>query len=193
MTGLASRGQLRMSFLRYALFTVPALVLLGSLSGRLAGSGDGNAWFNSLAKPDFMPPGWAFGIAWTILYVILGLVLAMILHARGARGRGTVLALFLVQLALNFGWSPLFFALHEVMPALIVVLAMIGLTAAVAVLLWPVRKAASLMMLPYLGWLCLAAALTYEIDRLNPKASELVPGGTSSDIPLVPIDRPIED
>ncbi len=188
MTGIASRNQLRMSFLRYALFTVPATALLGSLSGRLANSGYGNAWFDALPKPEFMPPSWAFGVAWTILYVALGLVLAMVLHARGARGRTLVLVLFLVQLALNYAWSPLFFAWHQVIPALIVVLAMIGLSAAIAVLLWPIRKAASLLMLPYLAWLCFAAALTFEVDRLNPNASELVPGGTSSDIPLVPIE-----
>jgi tryptophan-rich sensory protein len=48
--------------------------------------------------------------------------------------------------------------------------------------LWPIRKAAALLMVPYLAWLCFAAALTFEIDRLNPGASTLVPGGESSDI-----------
>jgi benzodiazapine receptor len=171
-----------MSFLRYALVTVPLVVLLGSLSGRLAGSGYGNWWFDALAKPGFMPPGWVFGAAWTMLYVLLGLVLAMILHARGARGRGLVLGLFLGQLALNYAWSPLFFAFHQTVPALLVILAMIGLSAAAAVLLWWIRKGASLLMLPYLAWLCFAAALTFEIVRLNPRAHQLVPGGSSSDI-----------
>ena len=184
MRGIASKRELRMSFLRYALVTVPLLVLAGSLSGRLAGSGYGNPWFDLLIKPAFMPPGWVFGAAWTILYALLGLVLAMILHARGARGRGPVLGLFLGQLALNFAWSPLFFAYHQVVPALIVIIAMIGLSAAASVLLWWIRKAAALLMLPYIAWLCFAAALTFEIDRLNPDGAELVPGGRSSDIIL---------
>jgi len=183
MRGIASKGQLRMSFLRYALVCVPLVVLLGTLSGRLAGSGYGNPWFDALVKPAFMPPGWVFGVAWTLLYICLGIVLAMILHARGARGRRLVLALFLAQLALNYAWSPLFFAMHQVLPALLVVLVMIGLSAAVAVLLWPIRKAASSLMVPYLLWLCFAAALTFEIMRLNPGGGpELVPGGSSSDI-----------
>src|SRR4051812_28155151 len=79
---IASRSQLRMSYLRYALFTVPAILLLGTLSGRASMSGYGNPWFDALAKPGFMPPGWAFGVAWTILYILLGLSLAMILNAR---------------------------------------------------------------------------------------------------------------
>lgn len=188
MRGIASRAQLRMAFLRYALVTVPLVLLLGSVSGSLAHGGDGNPWFDALLKPSFMPPGWAFGLAWTILYILLGLVLATILHARGARGRRLVLALFLAQLALNFVWPPLFFACHEVVAGLIVILAMIGLTAATAALLWPIRQAAALLMLPYLAWLCLAAALNYEIVRLNPGASELVPGGSSADIAIEPID-----
>ena len=104
MSGIASRSQLRMSFLRHALVTVPLVLLLGTISGRIANSGYGNAWFDALNKPDFMPPGWAFGAAWTILYVFLGLVLAMLLHARGARRRGVAIALFLVQLACNYLW-----------------------------------------------------------------------------------------
>ena len=184
MRGIASKSQLRMSFLRYALVTVPLVLLLGIVSGRLAGSGEGNPWFDALIKPGFMPPGWTFGAAWTVLYILLGLVLAMILHARGATGRRLVLALFLVQLALNLAWPPLFFAFHQTVPALIVLLAMIGLSAAASALLWWIRKPASLLMLPYLAWLCFAAALAFEIVRLNPDASELVPGGSSSDIIL---------
>jgi tryptophan-rich sensory protein len=89
-------------------------VFLGFLSGRLANSGYGNRWFDALVKPDFMPPGWAFGVAWTILYILMGLALAMVIHARGARGRGVAIILFLVQLLLNLAWSPLFFRAHQV-------------------------------------------------------------------------------
>lgn len=183
MSGLASRAQLRMSFLRYALVTVPAVLLLGTLSGQLAGSGYGNAWFDALAKPGFMPPGWAFGVAWTILYILLGLSLAMLLHARGARRRGLAIALFLLQLAANYAWSPLFFAWHQVGAAFVLIAAMIAMTAALALLVWSIRRLAALLLLPYLGWLVFAAALTWEIGRLNPGA-ELAPRPASADIVL---------
>ena len=62
MTGIASKSQLRMSFLRYALFTVPAVLLLGTLSGLLSGSGADNPWFEALEKRRSMPPGWVFGV-----------------------------------------------------------------------------------------------------------------------------------
>ncbi len=184
MTALASRSQLRMSFLRYALFTVPAILLLGTVSGRISNSGYGNAWFDALEKPAIMPPGWAFGVAWTILYVLLGLVLALVLHARGARGRGPAVALFLVQLLLNFAWSPIFFAYHEVGAAFWTIAAMILLSLAAAVLFWRIRRAAALMMLPYLAWLAFAATLTWQIGALNPQAAELAPEGMTTDISL---------
>jgi tryptophan-rich sensory protein len=171
-----------MSFLRTALFTVPLVLLIGIVSGRASNSGYSNVWFASLDKPALMPPGWAFGAAWTLLYILLGLVLAMLVHARGARLRGLALGLFLAQLTLNFAWSPLFFALHETKAALLIILAMIVLSVAATVLLWPIRRAGALLMLPYLAWLAFAATLTFEIVRLNPGAGELVPGGGSADI-----------
>ncbi len=184
MSEIASRGQLRMSFLRYALVTVPAILLLGTLSGRLSGSGFGNAWFDALAKPDFMPPGWVFGVAWTILYGLLGLALAMILHARGARGRGTAVAVFAVQLLLNFAWSPIFFAFHRVGLALAVVLAMLVLAGAATLLFARIRTAAAWLMVPYVAWLVFASLLTWQIYQLNPYARELVPQRGSADIEL---------
>ncbi|HYG48984.1 MAG TPA: TspO/MBR family protein [Allosphingosinicella sp.] len=184
MTALTSRSQLRMSFLRYALFTVPLVVLLGAVSGRIANSGYGNPWFDALQKPAMMPPGWVFGAAWTFLYILLGLAVALILHARGARGRGPALTLFVVQLLLNYAWSPLFFAYHEVGAAFWTILAMILISAVTAMLFWRIRRVAALLMLPYLAWLCFAALLTWQIGLLNPGAAELAPDASASDIPL---------
>ncbi|HEX6375912.1 MAG TPA: TspO/MBR family protein [Allosphingosinicella sp.] len=184
MTALASRAQLRMSFLRYALVTVPLIVLLGTVSGRIAGAGYGNGWFDALQKPAIMPPGWAFGAAWGLLYILLGLALALILHARGARGRAAALALFVLQLLLNFAWPAIFFAYHEVGAAFWTIIVMILLSAAAAILFWRIRRAAALLMLPYLAWLGFAALLTWQIAALNPDAAELAPGGSTTDIAL---------
>jgi tryptophan-rich sensory protein len=171
-----------MSFLRYALFTVPAILLLGTLSGRMSGSGYGNAWFDALQKPAMMPPGWVFAAAWTLLYILLGLALALILHARGARGRGLALALFLLQLLLNFAWSPIFFAYHEVGAAFWTIAAILLLSLAAALLFGRIRRSAALLMLPYLAWLGFAALLTWQVGALNPEAARLAPEGLTTDI-----------
>ena len=174
MNEIASPGQLRLDYLRWALVTVPAILFLGFLSGRIANSGYGNRWFDALEKPAFMPPGWAFGAAWTILYILMGLALAMIIHARGSRGRGIAILLFLAQLVMNLLWSPLFFRAHQVDNAFILILLLIATAAETALLFWRIRPAAGLLLLPYLAWLAFASVLNYEIGRLNPQAETLV-------------------
>ena len=182
MNAIASQSQLRMSFLRYALVTVPLVLLLGLVSGRVANSGYANPWFDALVKPALMPPGWVFGVAWTVLYILLGFALALVLHARGASRRGAAIGLFCVQLALNYAWSPVFFAMHKVSLALTIVAAMFVIAAAAAVLFARIRRLAGLLMLPYLAWLVFASYLTYEILMLNPGAEALVPNAASTDV-----------
>ena len=165
-----------MSFLRYAVITVPAIVLLGTLSGFLSNSGYSNPWFDALRKPGFMPPGWAFGVAWTILYILIGISLAMLLHAKGARKRERAIILFGLMLVINLAWSQVFFGMHKVTFALGMIAAMIVLTASLILILWRIRIVAALLLYPYLGWLMFAGLLNYEILRLNPNAETLGPG-----------------
>lgn len=184
MGEIASPAQLRMSLLRWALVTVPLVLLLGVASGRLAGSGYDNAWFAALAKPAIMPPAWVFPVAWSLLYILMGFALAIILHARRARGRGMAIGLFVIQFALNLAWSPLFFAAHEVTIAFGLLLAILVLAAATAILFARIRTLAGLLMLPYVAWLVFASLLAYEIDRLNPDAEMLAPATGSTQISL---------
>ena len=160
----------RRDWWKIALFTVPAIVLVGWMMGELSNSGFGNAWYAPLAKPAFQPPGWAFGVVWTVLYILLGIALAMILAAPPSRLRRTALTLFFVQLALNFAWSPIFFGGAMIEVGLVVLLAMLFTATAAANLFRRIRPVAGWLMLPYLAWLCLATALNYETGRLNPGA-----------------------
>lgn len=155
---------------RIALITVPAIVGFGSLSGWLSNSGNGNAWFAGLEKPFFMPPGWAFGLVWPLLYLCLGVALALILQQRPTRRRRTALILFFAQLLLNYAWSPIFFGLHDIQLGLVTILVMTGLAALTANQFWRMRRLAGALMIPYLAWLCFAAALNSAIGRLNPGA-----------------------
>ena len=182
MNEIASTGQLRMSLLRWILVCVPLLVVLGSVSGLISNSGYNNAWFVALDRPPIVPPGWVFGAVWTTLYVMMGIALAMILNARGAKGRGKALTLFVAQLLLNLGWSPLFFGAHEVTIAFWLILAILALTIATTFAFAPIRKAAAWLLLPYMVWLSFASILNYQIDQRNPDAETLVPPAASANI-----------
>jgi benzodiazapine receptor len=181
---IASKSQLRMSFLRWAMVTVPGIVFLGFLSGQLSNSGYSNRWFNALSKPDIVPPGWVFGAAWTMFYIMLGIAVAMILHARGAKGRGKALGLFFTQLVLNFAWSPLFFAAHKVTGSLILIAVILALAIATTFAFAPIRKAAAWLLVPYMVWLSFATILTFQINRMNPDAETLVPEAVRTQIQL---------
>ena len=158
------------SWWKIAILTVLAIEILGGLSGWLSNSGYGNDWFDTLQKPSFMPPGSAFGIVWPILYALLGLALAMILMEPPSDRRRTALILFFVQLALNFAWSPVFFAGHDINLAKVVIFAMAAFAAAAAGQFFRIRPVAGLLMVPYLAWLVFAAVLTTTIQQLNPDA-----------------------
>jgi tryptophan-rich sensory protein len=115
---------------------------------------------------------------------MLGIAFALVLDARGARGRGIAIALFIVQLLLNLAWSPTFFAAHEVTIALWIIIALMAAAGATALAFSRIRPAAAWLMLPYLAWLCFAAVLNYEMDRLNPDAETMMPAipGTVVDL-----------
>jgi translocator protein len=181
---IASQEQLRMSFIRWALVCVPATVFLGFLSGRLSNSGYGNRWFNALDLPAIVPPGWVFGVVWTILYALMGVALAMILHARGSKGRGVALSLFGGQFLLNLLWTPLFFGAHQVSLALILILLILIVAIAATFAIAPIRKAAAWLMVPYLVWLSFASILNFQIDQRNPDAERMVPSTPAAEIEL---------
>ena len=153
---------------RIALITCPAILLLGWASGWLSNSGYGNPWFDGLRKPVFMPPGWAFPVAWTTLYLLMGVSLAMVLALPPSRRRRTALILFFAQLALNFAWSPIFFAGRDIALAKIVIFLMAALAAAAAGQFLRLRRTAALLLVPYLAWLVFAATLNATIEGLNP-------------------------
>jgi len=170
MNRLASPAQLRASLLRWTLFLVPAVVLLGFLSGQYAGSADDNPWFVLLRKPAIYPPPATFAIVWTVLYALMGFALALVCAAWGARYRAPAILAFVFQFALNLAWSPVFFGEHEITFALLI-LGVLDLAVLLAIVLfWKVRRMASLLLLPYLAWILFATVLNWQLLQLNPQA-----------------------
>ena len=166
----------RTNWWKTALVAVVAIELIGGFSGWLSNSGYGNGWFDGLQKPFFMPPGWAFGVVWPILYALLSVSVAMVLAEPPSDRRRLALILFFAQLALNFVWSPIFFGAHDIPLAKWVIFAMAILAAAAAGQFLRIRKTAALLMIPYLAWLVFAATLNISIEALNPSASSSLLG-----------------
>jgi benzodiazapine receptor len=156
----------------WALVLVAILILngLGGISALVGDPPNANAWYQTLTLPAWQPPGWAFGVAWTLLYSLLGLVLARILMAPPGPLQRRALALFAFQFALNLAWSPLFFAAQAIVPAL-ALLAVLWLAAVAATFaVGRVERWLAWAMVPYLVWLSYAAILNWRLAALNPGA-----------------------
>jgi len=173
MNFLASKAQLRASFLRWALFLVPLIVLLGFTAGQL-GSPQ-TAWFQSLAKPSIFPPTMWFGIVWGILYVIIGLSLALVVSAWGAAGREFAIIIFALHFIGNLAWTPVFFGMQNMWGGLYVLAYAVVTLIAVIAVFWRVRRVAALLLLPYLAWASFATVLNYQFIVENPD------GGTDAE------------
>ncbi len=155
---------------RVAIPAIIAIVALGSLSGLVSNSGYSNNWFAALAKPGFMPPAWVFGAAWTTLYTLMGIALALVWVAPHGPERTAGLRLFFIQLIVNFAWSPIFFGARMVEVGLLTIVLLFALVVLTAGRFARIRPLAGWLLVPYLAWLCLATALNFEIGRLNPGA-----------------------
>jgi tryptophan-rich sensory protein len=121
------------------------------------------SWYRRLDKPRWNPPDSVFAPVWTTLYVMMA-VAAWLVWRGGATWR---LVPFAVQLALNLGWSGLFFALRR--PGLAAVeIVFLWLSIAITIVAFaPVSMAAALLLLPYLAWVTFAGALNVRIWSLN--------------------------
>lgn len=125
-------------------------------------------WYQLLRKPDWQPPDWLFGPAWTIIFAFAAI--SGVFAWRDAptdERREWVIGLFAVNGTLNVLWSALFFHLHRPDWALVEV-GLLWLSILLPmVVFWRYSKRAALLLIPYLAWVTFAAILNWEIVRLN--------------------------
>ena len=124
-------------------------------------------WYVALVKPGFTPPNWVFPVAWTSIYLLTawaGYRLTLI------PGSQMVLALWAAQIALNTLWTPVFFGAQRMFASMVILAVLWLVVAAMVVLALRLDLITGLILLPYLLWLCVAAALNFSILRNNPRS-----------------------
>jgi tryptophan-rich sensory protein len=136
---------------------------IGALATAEAGE-----FYQQLVRPDWAPPAWLFAPVWTTLYLLMGIAAWLVWRTHGFRGARTALVLFIVQLAVNALWSWLFFVWRRGDLAFAEVLVLWCLIVATVISFWRLKPLAAALLLPYLGWVTFASALTYSTWRLNP-------------------------
>lgn len=135
--------------------------------GGLATSAGVETWYPTLVKPSFNPPDWIFGPVWTLLYLMMAVAAWRVWRGPHSRRRSVALAAFGLQLALNLGWSVLFFGLQWPGAALIEIVLLLSAIAGTACLFWRQDRLAGLLFVPYLLWVAFATLLNASIWLLN--------------------------
>ena len=151
----------------FGLFVFVALCLLVSAAGGMVTATSVDTWYQALAKPSFNPPDWVFAPVWTTLYFLMGVSGWRIWRRRALRATRGALALFGLQLFLNFAWSVLFFGFQRIDLALIDIVILFVAIVANMILFWRIERLATLLLVPYAAWVVFAIVLNVSIWLLN--------------------------
>lgn len=122
-------------------------------------------WYAGLRKPSWNPPNWLFPIAWSLLYLMIAVAGFLVWRTDGL---GLPMAVWLLQLVLNAGWSAVFFGIRRLGWATVEAAALFLSILACILLFAPISTTAAWLMAPYLLWVAFATFLSFTMWRLNP-------------------------
>ena len=143
------------------LFSISACLSAGFI-GSLATFPSIPTWYAGLAKPSFNPPNWIFGPVWTTLYILMGIAMYLVWQKKKS------LKLFFIHLAVNAGWSVIFFGIHSLLGGMIVILILWGLIITLIRKFYRIDRRAAYLLVPYLAWVSFASFLNFTLLILNP-------------------------
>jgi tryptophan-rich sensory protein len=125
-------------------------------------------WYSTLHKPSFNPPSWLFAPVWTIIYIMIATAAYLVWQRREQTPLYRITTVvYSTQLLLNFSWSIIFFGLHQIFGALVVIILLWFVIIVNAICFAKISKAAGWLLLPYLLWVSFASVLNFSIFLLN--------------------------
>ncbi len=128
-----------------------------------------DSWFATLKKPIFAPPNWLFAPAWTLLYIMMGIAFYLIWQQGYSVKLRLAFAVYALQLILNLLWSLFFFGLHSPLLGFADIIILWIVVLINIILFYRLRRAAGLLLIPYILWLTFASVLNLSIVLLNLK------------------------
>lgn len=142
--------------------TIGLLVFTTALSGAMFKPGE---WYESLRKPPWTPPKWAFPVVWTTLYIMIGFSGWLVWRAELT----FAIWLWAAQLVFNGLWSFFFFGRKMMRVALVDILLMLICISSYIAMAMPVVPLAAWLFVPYAIWVVIAGALNWSLLKLNPQ------------------------
>ena len=149
-----------LSFILFGLITYSASVI-----GGLVTVGFKEPWYSLINKTTFNPPGWVFAPVWTTLYLMMTIAIWFFWHSRN-REMNTIYIYF-IHIVFNATWSIVFFGLHQILLALIVLIGLILIIIILMLRFKRVNIVSYYLMIPYLLWCCYALFLNFNLLILN--------------------------
>ena len=125
------------------------------------------SWYVTLNKPSFNPPNYLFGPVWTLLYIFMGISLYLVWKQPPSLQRKKAITIFVIQFAINISWSFIFFNQHQILLALVDIMAMWLFIIFTIIAFGKLNKTAAWLLVPYLLWVSFATILNSAIWVLN--------------------------
>ena len=154
---------LKNKFLSFVIFFV--ITYSASFIGGFVTLSFKEPWYSELIKSNYNPPDWVFAPVWTILYLMMTLAIWFFWHSKN-RDLKTIY-IYLIHIALNTTWSIVFFGLHQIFLAFIVLIGLICLIIVLIIKFKRVNFVSYYLMIPYLLWCLYALFLNYNLLVLN--------------------------
>lgn len=126
-----------------------------------------STWDAQLAKPWWQPPGWAFGVVWPALYLLMAIAAWVVWLRGGWAGAKGALSLYGVQLVVNALWTWVYLGVQTLPGSFFWICGLWILIVATLAAFLRHSRLAALLLVPYLGWVTFAAFLSYAIWRMN--------------------------
>ena len=147
-------------------FWIALCFAVAGVSGRFTAA-EIPGWYRTLIRPAIAPPNAVFGPVWTLLYAMMAIAAWQIGQTVASPLRTWALTLFLLQLALNFAWSWIFFRQHALGAALVEVVFLWVAIGATTLTFGRILPSAAWIMTPYWAWVTFATVLNEEFWRVN--------------------------
>jgi len=124
-------------------------------------------WYRLLNKSILTPKGYVFSIIWTILYVLLAISGYLLYKTRDKKEIRHLSYIFLIHMLFNWIWTPVFFGLHKLNLALVILVITILLTSYLVIRSFRYYKLVFYLLLPYFCWILFACYLNFVICIIN--------------------------
>ena len=121
--------------------------------------------YNTLNQPPLSPPGFLFGIVWTILYLLMGTAYGILVYQ--GKSDEKISKLYWTQLIVNLMWPILFFAFKLRLVSILWIIVLLILVVNMIIEFYKKDKMIAYTQIPYVIWLLFATYLNIGVYLLN--------------------------